>query len=251
MQIWLQPKGPDTCYPFYPLDVPKLSYSLPGFNIDMPYYPTEFTRVNPQINGVMVARALKFLDPQPGERIADMFCGIGNFTLPIARSGATVHGMEGSEALVKRAVENATHNGLQDKVSYEMANLFEVTEDSFAALGKFDKMLIDPPRDGAVQLLKALTEETAPPRIVYVSCNPATLARDAGILVHTKGYTLKAAGIINMFPHTAHVESVALVREDRPMQEPRRDGCTGSRRRSRTRSKTSGPQTAGSRSRSP
>ncbi|UGA40804.1 methyltransferase domain-containing protein [Chromobacterium haemolyticum] len=111
----------------------------------------------------MVARALKFLDPQPDERIADMFCGIGNFTLPIARSGAQVHGMEGSQALVKRAVENATHNGLQDKVSYEMANLFEVTEESFAALGKFDKMLVDPPRDGAVQLLKKPSQRTQRP----------------------------------------------------------------------------------------
>ncbi|MDN0081798.1 23S rRNA (uracil(1939)-C(5))-methyltransferase RlmD [Crenobacter sp. SG2305] len=216
LQIWLQPKGPDTCYPIYPLDAPKLTYRIDDFNVEMPYYPTEFTQVNPQINNVMVGRALKLLDPQPGERIADMFCGIGNFTLPIARSGAIVHGMEGSEALVKRAVENATHNALQDKVSYEMANLFDVTEESFAALGQFDKMLIDPPRDGAIQLVKALNDETAPPRIVYVSCNPATLARDAGVLVHTKGYTLKAAGIINMFPHTAHVESVALFEKTGP-----------------------------------
>jgi 23S rRNA (uracil1939-C5)-methyltransferase len=124
--------------------------------------------------------------------------------------------MEGSEALVKRAVENATHNGLQHKVSYEMANLFEVTEASFAALGKFDKMLVDPPRDGAMQLLKAITEDTAPQRIVYVSCNPATLARDAGVLVNTKGYTLKTAGIINMFPHTGHVESVAWFEKTGP-----------------------------------
>ncbi|UTH74144.1 23S rRNA (uracil(1939)-C(5))-methyltransferase RlmD [Chromobacterium sp. IIBBL 290-4] len=216
LQIWLQPKGPETCYPIYPLDAPKLTYSMPEYAVEMPYYPTEFTQVNPQINAVMVARALKFLDPQPGERIADMFCGIGNFTLPIARSGAVVHGMEGSQPLVKRAVENATHNQLQDRVSYEMANLFEVTEESFAALGQFDKMLVDPPRDGAVQLLKAITEDTAPKRIVYVSCNPATLARDAGILVNTKGYTLKAAGIINMFPHTAHVESVAWFEKTSP-----------------------------------
>lgn len=216
VQIWLQPVGPETCYPIYPLDAPRLTYRIPDFDLEMPYYPTEFTQVNPDINNVMVSRALRLLDPQAGERIADMFCGIGNFTLPIARSGATVHGMEGSEALVKRAVENATHNGLQDRVSYEMANLFDVTEESFAALGKFDKMLVDPPRDGAIQLLKAITEETAPQRIVYVSCNPATLARDAGVLVHTKGYTLKTAGIINMFPHTAHVESVAWFEKTSP-----------------------------------
>lgn len=216
LQMWLQPKGPETCYPIYPLDAPRLTYRLADFNVEMPYYPTEFTQVNPDINNVMVARALRLLDPQAGERIADMFCGIGNFTLPIARSGATVHGMEGSQALVKRAVENATHNGLQDKVSYEMANLFDVTEESLAALGKFDKMLIDPPRDGAIQLVKAFTEETAPQRLVYVSCNPSTLARDAGILVHTKGYTLKSAGIVNMFPHTGHVESIAWFEKTSP-----------------------------------
>ncbi|WP_084637386.1 23S rRNA (uracil(1939)-C(5))-methyltransferase RlmD [Paludibacterium yongneupense] len=210
LQIWLQPKGPDTCYPLYPKDAPRLSYTIPEFRIEMPYYPTEFTQVNPQINAVMVARAMRLLAPQAGERIADMFCGIGNFTLPIARSGATVYGMEGSDALVRRARENAAFNGLESRVDYEMANLFDVTEDSLAALGHFDKMLIDPPRDGAVQLCKAMTDETAPKRLVYVSCNPATLARDAGILVNTKGYTLRAAGIINMFPHTGHVESIAL-----------------------------------------
>jgi 23S rRNA (uracil1939-C5)-methyltransferase len=216
LQWWLQPKGPDSCYPFYPLTAPRLTYRLPEFNIEMPYNPTEFTQVNPQINAIMVARALRLLDPQPGERIADMFCGIGNFTLPIARSGARVLGMEGSDALVRRARENAAHNGLQDRVDYAEANLFDVTDESFAALGKFDKMLIDPPRDGAVQLIKAMFDETAPQRIVYVSCNPATLARDAGILVNTKGYTLKAAGIINMFPHTAHVESVAWFEKTGP-----------------------------------
>jgi 23S rRNA (uracil1939-C5)-methyltransferase len=216
LQAWLQPKGPDSCYPLYPLDAPKLTYEIPEFGVEMPYYPTEFTQVSPQINSMMVARALKLLDPQPGERIADLFCGIGNFTLPIARSGAEVHGMEGSEALVKRAVENATHNGLQDRVTYEMANLFEVTEESFAGLGKFNKMLIDPPRDGAIAVVKAITDETAPQRIVYVSCNPATLARDAEVLVNVKGYTLKTAGIINMFPHTTHVESVAWFEKTHP-----------------------------------
>lgn len=216
VQIWLQPKGPDSCYPLYPLDAPRLTYRLADFAVEMPYYPTEFTQVNPDINNVMVSRALRLLDPQPGERIADMFCGIGNFTLPIARSGATVLGMEGSQALVKRAIENATHNGLAERVRYREANLFLMTEESFASLGRFDKMLIDPPRDGAVELVKALNDDNAPRRIVYVSCNPATLARDAGILVHTKGYTLKAAGIINMFPHTAHVESVAWFEKTGP-----------------------------------
>ncbi len=208
LQFWLQPKGPDTAYPFYPLDAPALTYTLPEFAIEMPYKPTEFTQVNASINRSLVSRALGLLDPQAGERIADMFCGLGNFTLPIARSGATVLGMEGSKQLIERAIENATHNQLADSVSYRMANLFEVTEDSFAALGTFDKMLIDPPRDGALALCTSLGD-TAPKRIVYVSCSPATLARDAGVLVNLKGYTLKAAGIVNMFPHTGHVESVA------------------------------------------
>lgn len=209
VQFWLQPKGPDTAYPFYPSDAPRLTYSLPEFNVVMPFRPTEFTQVNPQINNVLVGRALRLLDPQPGERIADMFCGLGNFTLPIARRGATVLGMEGSQGLVERARENAALNGLADATEFRVANLFEMTEDSLAALGKFDKMLIDPPRDGAVELVKSFGAD-APRRIVYVSCSPSTLARDAGVLVHTKGYRLLQAGVVNMFPHTAHVESIAV-----------------------------------------
>ncbi|GAB2939871.1 23S rRNA (uracil(1939)-C(5))-methyltransferase RlmD [Aquaspirillum soli] len=216
LQFWLQPRGPDSVYPFYPLDVPQLSYTLPDFSIEMPYKPTEFTQVNPGINRVLVKRALALLNPQAGERIADMFCGLGNFTLPIARSGATVLGMEGSAQLIERAVENADFNGLKDRTQYQIANLFEIDEDKLAALGRFDKMLIDPPRDGALALCKAFTDDTAPQRIVYVSCQPATLARDAAVLVHTKGYTLKAAGIVNMFPHTAHVESIAWFEKTAP-----------------------------------
>jgi 23S rRNA (uracil1939-C5)-methyltransferase len=159
---------------------------------------------------VLVRRAMRLLDPQPGERIADFFCGLGNFTLPIARMGANVLGMEGSAALVQRAKESAERNGLTHAVEFREADLFEKTADSLAALGHFDKWLIDPPRDGAVELIKAIEENTAPQRIVYVSCNPATLARDAGMLVQVKGYRMVAAGVVNMFPHTAHVESIAL-----------------------------------------
>jgi len=149
------------------------------------------------------------LDPKPGERIADFFCGLGNFTLPIARMGATVLGMEGSAALVRRAKESAEINGLAHATEFRQADLFEKTAESLAELGHFDKWLIDPPRDGAMELIKAIEENTAPQRIVYVSCNPATLARDSGLLVH-KGYRVVAAGVVNMFPHTAHVESIAL-----------------------------------------
>ncbi len=214
IQFWLQPKGPDSIYPFHPLNAPALTYTLPEFGIEMPFAPTEFTQVNHRLNRVMVHRALRLLDPQPNERIADFFCGLGNFTLPIARSGAQVLGIEGSPALVKRAVQGAEHNGLSGNTQFMAMNLFEMDEKALADLGKFDKWLIDPPRDGAVELVKAITPETAPKRIVYVSCNPATLARDAEILVHVKGYTLKAAGVMNMFPQTSHVESIAVfVRE--------------------------------------
>ncbi|WP_374538479.1 23S rRNA (uracil(1939)-C(5))-methyltransferase RlmD [Chitinimonas taiwanensis] len=209
VQFWLQPKGPDTAYPFYPLDAPQLSYSLPEFGIVMPYKPTEFTQVNPHINRVLVGRAIRLLDPQPGERIADLFCGLGNFTLPIARRGATVVGIEGSQQLVERAIENAGKNGLADKTEFSVANLFEMTPEIMAGLGHFDRMLIDPPRDGAMEVCKSIDPEHGPKRIVYVSCNPATLARDANVLVNVKGYKMKTAGVVNMFPHTGHVESMA------------------------------------------
>jgi len=210
VQFWLQSKGPDTAVPFHPLDAPQLSYSLPEFDITMPFAPTEFTQVNSAINRMMVSRAMRLMDPQPGERIADMFCGLGNFTLPIARSGAQVLGIEGSAALVARAKQNAAFNGLSGNTEFTAMNLFEMTEAEFVGLGKFDKLLIDPPRDGAIELVKSLVGEHAPQRIVYVSCNPATLARDAQVLVQVNGYTLKSAGVLNMFPHTSHVESIAV-----------------------------------------
>jgi 23S rRNA (uracil1939-C5)-methyltransferase len=209
VQFWTQTGGPETTKPFYPPDAPALCYSLPEFGITMPYAPTEFTQVNSAMNRIMVGRAMRQLLPRPHERIADFFCGLGNFTLPIAKSGAQVLGIEGSAALVKRATQNAAYNGLA-RAEFAAMNLFEMSEAALAKLGKFDKWLIDPPRDGAVELVKSINDDTAPDRIVYVSCSPATLARDAQILVHTKGYVLKAAGIMNMFPHTSHVESIAV-----------------------------------------
>ena len=208
--FYLQPQGPATAYRFYPLEGPRLTYALPEYAIEHAFSPTEFTQVNHAVNRVLVRRAMALLDPRPGERIADMFCGLGNFTLPIARLGAQVVGVEGSRELVRRAGENAAANGLADKVEYGVANLFEATPESLAALGRFDKMLIDPPREGALELVKAIDPEQAPRRIVYVSCNPSTLARDAAILVSQKGYRLLGAGVVNMFPNTSHVESIAL-----------------------------------------
>ena len=209
IQWWLQTKGPDTAAPFYPLNSPALSYRLPEFGIEMPFQPTEFTQVNPFVNRILVRRVLSLLDPRPGERIADLFCGLGNFTLPLARHGAAVVGFEGSAALVARARANSAHNGLSAQTEFKVLNLFEVSEQDVAAWGRFDKLLIDPPRDGAAELVNALSGDL-PMRIVYVSCNPATLARDAKVLVHQKAYRMASVGIANMFPHTTHVESIAL-----------------------------------------
>ncbi len=210
IQFWLQTGGYDTIAPFHPLDAPALDYILPEFGITMPFAPSDFTQVNSAMNRVMISRAMRLLDPQPGERIADFFCGLGNFTLPVARSGAQVLGVEGSDALVARARQNAELNGLAGNARFAAMNLFAMTEAGFAELGQFDKLLIDPPRDGAIELVKALGGRHSPHRIVYVSCNPATLSRDAQVLVQVHGYTLKSAGVMNMFPHTSHVESIAL-----------------------------------------
>lgn len=209
VQVWTQTKGPDTIKPFYPVAGAQLQYSLPEFDLVYPFKPNEFTQVNPQINQVMIRRAMQLLAPQAHEKIADFFCGIGNFTLPIARSGAEVLGLEGLANLVERANESAQLNGIT-QVEFGVADLFKMTPEALTSLGRFDKWLVDPPRDGAFELVKSLDENNRPQRIVYVSCNPSTLARDAGILVNEKGYLLKAAGVINMFPHTAHVESIAL-----------------------------------------
>lgn len=207
---YLQSKGLDSVCLFHPANAPMLSYELPDFGLELRFHPTEFTQVNLGVNRMLVRRAMALLAPRRGERIADLFCGLGNFTLPIARSGAMVLGIEGSAALVARARENAANNDLGAHCEFSVANLFEATGESFAALGNLDKLLIDPPREGAIALVKALPNEGGPHRIVYVSCSPATLARDAAVLVHEKGYRLRAAGIANMFPHTSHLESIAL-----------------------------------------
>lgn len=206
VQVWLQEKGPDTVRPFWPLAAPALDYELAEYGLRIGFLPTDFTQVNHGVNTMLVRRAMRLLDPRPGDRIADLFCGLGNFTLPIARLGASVAGFEGSAGLVQRARDNAARNGLV--AEFSTANLFEPGE--IPDLAGYDKLLIDPPRDGALELVKSLPEAGGPQRIVYVSCDPATLARDAAILVHTRGYSLDAAGIANMFPHTAHVESIAV-----------------------------------------
>ena len=219
VQWWLQPKGPDTVHL---LDAgegagPQLAYTLPEFGVTMPFKPTDFTQVNHHINRVLVARALKLLDAQPDERVIDWFCGLGNFTLPIATQVREVLGIEGSEALVQRSRENATVNR-RDNATFAARNLFELSAQDLAAYGSAARWLVDPPREGAFALAKALAEVRQnpiagyepPALIVYVSCNPSTLARDAGLLMHQAGYRCAAAGVVNMFPHTAHVESIAV-----------------------------------------
>jgi len=212
VQLWLQTGGPQTVVPFHPPDA-TLAYELPEFGVTMPFGPAEFTQVNPFINRVLVRRAISMLAPHATDRVADFFCGLGNFTLPIARRGADVVGVEGSAALVTRAGENAARNGLAARARFVVANLFAATAESLAPLLPLTKVLIDPPREGAIELAKALPardDAAGLLRVVYVSCNPATLARDAALLVHERGYRLAAAGVVNMFPHTAHVESIAV-----------------------------------------
>lgn len=230
VHFWLQPKGPDSALPLHlPPDSlsgsadSELNYVLPEFGVRMPFKPTDFTQVNHHINRVLVRRALRLLDAQPHERIADLFCGLGNFTLPIATRAAEVLGVEGSETLVQRARDNAQANGLASKARFLAANLFEATLAQVREWGRFDKVLIDPPREGAIALAKAFSalaavqgSGEAPARIVYVSCNPSTLARDAAVLVHEGGYVLRGAGVVNMFPQTSHVESIALFERANP-----------------------------------
>ncbi len=215
VQWWLQPKGPETVH-LLDEGGPQLAYRLPEFGVTMPFKPTDFTQVNPHINRVLVQRAVRLLAPEPQERVIDWFCGLGNFSLPLATRAREVLGIEGSETLVARARDNARANGMAERTRFEARNLFDITPADLRAVGPAQRWLVDPPREGAFALAKALADLhgsdgwTAPQRIVYVSCNPATLARDAGLLVHQAGYRCSLAGVINMFPHTAHVESMAV-----------------------------------------
>ena len=191
-----------------PHDAPPLVFRLPEFGLTMPFQLGDFTQINLPLNEIMVARAVRYLDPQPHERIADLFCGLGNFTLPLAKRAAEVVGIEGSAALTQRAVANARANGLPN-AQFATADLFAATPETLAALGRFDKMLLDPPRAGAFAVVQALHAPYLPQRIVYISCNPATLARDAAVLA-SKGYRFATAGMMNLFPQTSHVEAIGV-----------------------------------------
>lgn len=203
---WLQPKGPETAFAFYPPS-PPLFYTLPEFGVEIFFSPLHFTQVNFAVNRILARRAVSLLEPQKGERIADLFCGIGNFSLPLARARARVLGVEGEKSAVEQARKNAVANGLLGQAEFLCEDLAFPSSDLLARVARMDKILLDPPRTGAKSLLEQA--ELRASRLVYVSCNPATLARDAAILAE-KGYFLKAIQGVNLFPHTAHLEALAL-----------------------------------------
>jgi 23S rRNA (uracil1939-C5)-methyltransferase len=219
VDIWLQPAGPDSAAPLDRDQAPRLELRLPEFNVALPFSPTDFTQVNHRVNDVLVSRVVRLLAPQPEDVVADFFCGLGNFSLPLAKLGKKVIGLEGSASLVERARDAAKSNGLAGRMQFEARNLFDFNLDDWHTLcarhGTVRKVLIDPPREGAVALAHVLAEAARgparPTRVVYVSCNVATLARDCGIMVSQGGWTLRAAGVVNMFPHTSHVESLAVL----------------------------------------
>ncbi|WP_329740521.1 23S rRNA (uracil(1939)-C(5))-methyltransferase RlmD [Dyella sp. A6] len=209
--IYLQPGGISSVHPLWP-EQPRLAFTLPAGggagDVELEFQPLDFVQVNAGMNRRMLAHAMDLLDPQPGDRMLDLFCGLGNFTLPIARRVAEVAGVEGEHGLVERAAANARRNGI-DNARFHVANLFEDQRGTEWARQPWDKLLLDPPRAGADKVLEYLPHK-ATRRIVYVSCHPASLARDAGILVERHGFRLVSAGVMDMFPHTAHVESIAL-----------------------------------------
>lgn len=211
LMIFLQAGGPQTITRLWPAEAGTdtiLDYRLPAFDVTLQFQPTDFTQVNAGLNRQMIERALSLLDVQPGERILDLFCGLGNFSLPLARRGAQVVGVEGEAGLVARARENAARNDINNVQFHTVDLNGDLGSEPWYGEG-FDKLLLDPPRSGA-PVVVANPPRPLPARIVYVSCDPATLARDAGTLVHEQGYRLLSAGVMDMFPHTGHVESIAL-----------------------------------------
>lgn len=207
LMIYLQPGGNDSVHALWPADA-ALSFRIPAADVELAFRPLDFVQVNAGMNQRMIARTLDMLDPQPGERVLDLFCGLGNFTLPIARRAASVVGVEGEAGLVARARDNARANGITNAEFFAADLSQDLRGEAWVKQG-FDKLLLDPPRTGADACIPQLPLEGVR-RIVYVSCHPGSLARDAGILVREHGYRLVSAGVMDMFPHTAHVESIAL-----------------------------------------
>ena len=208
VRVALQPGGPDTVARLHPRDGAPLRYELPAHGVALEFDATDFVQVNAAVNRLMVDRALEVLDPRPQHRVLDLFCGIGNFSLPLARRAGAVLGVEGEAAMAARATANAALNGL-DNCEFRVADLAAVDGRENWLRETWDRVLLDPARSGAAEVIRNLGA-TGASRVVYVSCHPATLARDAGSLVREQGYRLEAAGIIDMFPHTGHVEAIAV-----------------------------------------
>jgi 23S rRNA (uracil1939-C5)-methyltransferase len=207
--IALQTGGPDSVVALDGGRPPgPLCYSLPEFDVDIEFGPTDFIQVNAAVNRLMVSRAIELLDVADGQRVLDLFCGIGNFSLPLARRASQVLAVEGEAHQVERGRHNAQQNGI-DNCEFRRADLAAIEGNERWLNSGWDRLLLDPARSGARELVEQVGK-TGAGRIVYVSCHPGTLARDAGVLVHDKGYVLEAAGIIDMFPHTGHVESLAV-----------------------------------------
>ncbi|MFO7562730.1 MAG: 23S rRNA (uracil(1939)-C(5))-methyltransferase RlmD [Enhygromyxa sp.] len=208
LRIFLQPKGLDSVAPLEPEQGELLHFGLPAFEVELGFRPTDFVQVNAAINRAMVERAVELLELEPQHRTLDLFCGLGNFSLPLARRCAFVLGVEGDEGLVERARQNAIANGIGN-VSFERRDLYGELAELDWLDGRFDRVLLDPPRSGAEALVERF-DQIGAARVVYVACSPESLGRDAAILVGRHGYRLSAAGVMDMFPHTAHVESIAV-----------------------------------------
>jgi 23S rRNA (uracil1939-C5)-methyltransferase len=216
VSVWVQPGGPASAMPLQASEPVHLMLQLSEFGLQLPFAPTDFTQVNHEVNEVLVRRAVRLLDPQPGERALDLYCGLGNFTLPLATRAARVIGIEGNPAQVARAARAAQANGLQSRTHFLTHDLSAWNRTDWEELNRREQgiacVLLDPPREGALAVVRALaSSQMVPRRMLYVSCNPATLARDCAVLVHEAQWKLRAAGVVNMFPHTSHVESMALL----------------------------------------
>ena len=210
IEFWSQTKGYDTVKPLFNESINQITYKNKEFNLKFLFHPTGFTQINPFINQILIRKVIALLRPSKSDVILDLFSGVGNFTLPIATSGATVFAIEGDEMLVESGNTNAIENNLSENVSFKLADLFSIKKEELLSLGQATKWLIDPPRAGALNLVNLIDSEIKPKLIIYISCNPATLARDSDILVNKKNYIFKEGGIVNMFPHTSHIESIAV-----------------------------------------
>ncbi len=222
LQFYSQSGGLNTITPIWPNVPEKLYYELKNFGLMMEFGPVDFIQVNGEVNQLMIEQAVSSLELEDGDRVLDMFCGLGNFTLPIATKGVEVLGIEGDDELVKKGQSNAMLNQLPNaqfaKANLHASDLENVLDHTVIQTSGINKMLIDPPRSGALEVIKQLIPKLRPDILVYVSCNPATLGRDAEVMVHVNGYVLDKAGVIDMFPHTAHVESMAVFRRVKKWQ---------------------------------